>query len=368
MEFIYDEEKLKENYNNISLYGPIFYPMKANTNTMVINTLYELYRNTEGLYTKNKFLISNMLHYEKLKKLNIPEDYIGLMNPLLSDDEIKRLYDSNVRFFVFDNIKKYKTFIKYANLQDTIIIFKLSIESIYPGIHSNLGINKKELEDILKSNHLICRDKTHIGISIYFNQEVKDKYPNSQYIRKAINYINKLKYINELNFLEIGGLIDIKNDIQYFNNVCNKNGLKIILEPGRELLQDVMISKTDIIRIANSNITLKDGIYTGMLDCILYKKKFDIDIIFNNTIYPLYRTRQSTEQIEVHLFGGSADSADKLGIYYINNKDYKELIITPVKLLSAIIRNTGSYFEEFITTYNGEIKSITTMKGKSYEI
>ena len=92
MKFIIDKKKIKANYKKYSQYGRVFYPVKANSNKEIIKIVKEL------LSSEDRFYISNISQITP--EMN---GCLALMNPLMSDDNIEKLYKQGCNFFVFDD-------------------------------------------------------------------------------------------------------------------------------------------------------------------------------------------------------------------------------------------------------------------------
>lgn len=319
MKFIIDKEKIKENFNKYSKYGRVFYPVKANSSEIIIDTLCDLLRN------EDRFFISNLNQIKQGMK-----NKLALMNPLISNDDIKKLYDKGCRFFVFDDFEKLTIFLSYAKLEETEIAIRISTMVIFPEVITNLGTDIKSAKKMLN----IIKSAKQIGLQFYLNPELKKNCKTC-----LIDMLNILP-VENIDFISIGGIPDFDKNIKIIKEYQNKYNIKdIIFEPGKGLVESGMSLETEIIRINNNIITIKNGIYSGFLDILLYQKKFEIYIDDN-----LLTAQPDDKKKKIYLFGGSADSADKLGTYYIDDID----ISINSKVL---IKNIGSYFQEFLMNY-----------------
>lgn len=336
---IYDKNKLKENVNYYKNIGNIYYPVKANSNHLVLKTLNEIFN------MEDKFFISYIHHFEKLKELNIDSSYISLMNPLLSFNDYQYLYNQGVRSFTFDNFNIFKAALQYFDLDKTEWIFRLNLNEIYPSFISNIGCS---FDEILEMINML--NNTNIGISFYINEYIKKLDKKAL---KEILFFIKGK-VTGIKFISIGGISDIsKNDIDLIKQIkIDMNLEKIIVEPGKGLVYNAFSLKTDIIKRSiykNYDIlTLETGIYNGLLDIVLKNKRFNLSI-YNDKLIPLSKNNWGIKRL-LYIFGGSSDSSDFLGMYYIDEKNYKNIGNT------IIISNCGSYFEEFIMDYGKDIE------------
>ena len=146
-----------------------------------------------------------------------------------------------------------------------------------------------------------------------------------------------LRYIQEnynnlgINFVSVGGLKQSK-EISKETLENFKDELKIsqiILEVGRHLVENTMAMETKIIREKTINsmktVIIKNGIYSGFFDILLYNKKFPIYLKSKNGREIKVEYEKSEESnYDFFMCGGSSDSGDKIGLMYINSK-YKNL-------------------------------------------
>lgn len=349
--FYLDKSKLIENINEYSELGNIYYPLKTNTNINLIRNLQPLVEKRDS-----GFLISSINHFEILKKLNINTSKMCFINVLAEDNTIKYLYDNGIRFFTFDNIYSVMNFEKYADLSKVKIAVRLSTIQIFNNKFTHLGAN---LEDTLKILKFLkdnnCND---YGISFYIQNNLKKE---NGVLEKILEFIQK-KYKNlGIDFVNIGG-IDKAEKINriILEDLKKELGIKQInLEVGKYLVENTVELETKIIRekLVNNikTVIIKNGIYSGFFDILLYDKKFsmylknkqdeEIKIKFEKT---------EDEDSEFMICGGSSDSGDKIGVAYINSK-YKNELKVGAKIL---IKDVGAYFEEFFMPYSSDLKKV----------
>lgn len=348
--FYLKKRKLIENFNNFSVLGDVYYPLKTNSNRQVIKTLHSLMNKKE-----NGFLISSIYHFEILKKENINPLKMCFINVLAEDDTVKYLYDNGVRFFTFDNLNSVINFSKYANLSEVKIAIRLSTTQVFSNKFTHLGGNIKECKEMLEFLKNKCRD---YGISFYIQNNLKTEY---DVLRKILEYIQENYNYLGINFVSIGGLNESKNIskemLENFKNKLNIN--KIILEVGRYLVEDTIEIETRIIRektVENiKTVIIKNGIYSGFFDVLLYNRKFPIYLKSKNDgNIKIKYTKSEVNDFEFYMCGGSSDSGDKIGVMYIDSK-YKDELKKGAKL---IVKNVGAYFEEFFMPYSNDLKKI----------
>lgn len=333
------KNKIKENFKKFNNIGTLNYPLKANSNKNIINILNNVFE------YNNKFLISCIDDYKILKSENIPVCKMSLINPFISEKDIKYLYKKGLRDFVFEDLESIKKFEKYANLKEVNISIRLSISEIF-NIYTFIGCDLKNCIKIL--NYLKGYNK--IGISFYLIPEFKNK----QSMIKALNYI-KYNFSNYIDFISIGGIRHnnlTKKIIDLYKNEINLSEIKI--EPGQELLKGSMVLKSKIIKYKDINNTktliISNGIYSGFLDKIFYDKKFYFFIKYKNKKVKIFNKNKNLETI--YICGSSSYSNDCIGKYYIKSSDIDKLRKTKY----IYVKNVDSYFSDFFVKCSKNIR------------
>lgn len=349
LKFYFNKNKLIENYNKFSKDGDIYYPLKTNSNENLIKALRILLNNAN-----NGYLISSLYHFELLKKLGINPNQMCFINVLVEKETIRYLYDNGVRFFTFDCLKSLGEFVEYANLREVKIAIRLSTMQIYKDKFTHLGA---ELEETLRMIEFLKRNgSSNYGISFYIQKNIKTE---NNVFENILQYIQEKYSDSNLKFVSIGG-INTEINHKVLDDLKSKLKIEqIILEVGRYLVEDTIESETRIIRdkmIGNTKtIVIKNGIYSGFFDILLYNKRFQLYLkTENNEEIKFEYEKSQTADYEVYICGGSSDSGDKIGIMYIDSA-YKDELITGRKI---IIKDVGAYFEEFFMPYSKDLRKV----------
>lgn len=348
--FYFNKNKLIENFKSFSELSNVYYPLKTNSNEKIIKTLHSLIDKSN-----NGYLISSIYHFQILQKLNINPLKMCCINVLAEDDTIKYLYDSGVRFFTFDNINSLSNFSKYADLTKVKIAIRLSTMQLFDNNYTHLGACFEECLEMFELLKNKCND---YGISFYIQKNLKKE---DNVLEKMFKHIQENYNNLGINFVSIGGVEQrkkIKKEI--LENFKENFKIKqMILEVGRYLVEDTIEMETRIIREKTINnrktVIIKNGIYSGFFDILLYNKKFPIYLKSKNygEIKVEYE-KSKTNDYEFFMCGGSSDSGDKIGTMYINSKYKNELKIGA----KFIIKDVGAYFEEFFMPYSNDLKKI----------
>lgn len=350
IKFYFNKNKLIENFNDFCKLGDIYYPLKTNSNKIIIETLKPM-MNKEN----NGYLISSIYHFKILQKENVNPLKMCCINVLAEDETIKYLYNNGVRFFTFDNLNSVINFAQYADLSKVKIAVRLSTTQVFNEKFTHLGGDMQECKKMLEFLRNKCNN---YGISFYIQNSIKKE---NDVLEKILEYIQEKYKDFGINFVSIGGLNKSKEiNKEILVNFKNKLNLKqIILEVGRYLVEDTIEMETRIIRektVENmKTVIIKNGIYSGFFDILLYNKKFSIYLITkNNEEVKVEYEKSEINDYEFYMCGGSSDSGDKIGLMYINSK-YKEELTTGAKFC---IKNVGAYFEEFFMPYSNDLKKV----------
>ena len=349
--FYFNKNKLIQNFNDFRELGNVYYPLKTNSNEVITKTLQPLMEKGN-----NGFLISSIYHFEKLQKENVNPLKICFINVLAENNTVKYVYDSGVRFFTFDNLNAVIEFSEYADLSKVKIAIRLSTMQVFKDKYTHLGA---DLDETLKIFTFLKNSKCNdYGISFYIQNNLKAE---DNVLEKILKYIQENYNNLKINFVSIGGIKQSKEiSKELLENLKNELQIRqIILEVGRFLVEDTMKMETKIIREKTINnkktVIIKNGIYSGFFDVLLYNKKF-----------PIYLKSKSDGEIKVgyensevndyefFMCGGSSDSGDKIGLMYINSK-YKNELTVGAKFL---VKNVGAYFEEFFMPYSNDLKKV----------
>lgn len=348
--FYFNKEKLIKNFNEYRKLGNIYYPLKTNSNKVVLNSLEPLINNGN-----HGFLISSISNFELLKAKNIDLSKICFINVLAEKNTVKHLYESGITFFTFDNMTSLVDFSKYADLSKVKIAIRLSTMEIFKDKFIHLGASLKEALEMLMFLKDKCRN---YGLAFYMQNDLKTE---ENVLEKVLKFIEENFNATELKFISIGGL---KQSSTIDNTLLEliKERLKLkelILEVGRYLVEETIEMETRIIReleIGNlKTIIIKNGIYSGFFDILRYNRKFEIYFKSNSDgEIKLEHEKSSTSDYEFYMCGGSADSGDKIGKMYISSK-YKDELTVGGKF---VVKNVGAYFEEFFLPYSQDLTKI----------
>jgi len=348
--FYVDRNKIIHNFREFNKFGNVYYPLKANSNEIILKILKPLINEIN-----NGFLISYISHYEALKEIGVNPNKMCLINVLAEKESVKYLYKEGVRYFTFDNLDSLKDFAEYADLNETKIVFRLSSTEVFNDKFIHLGCNTDECKEMISYLKGKC---ANYGISFYIQKEIKLE---NKSLEKMLEYIdNNFKGL-DVSFINIAGLkqyYEVNGDS--IKDVKKKMKLKeVILEPGKHLIGEAIDMETRIIKtkaIKNKAVVvIKNGIFSGFFDTVLYDEQFELYLKSreDGNIRITYEKIKDTD-FEFVLCGGALDSKDILGTMYIDDK-YKNELVVGSKIYA---KSVGSYFEEFFMPAGGDLNKV----------
>lgn len=340
MQFCISEKTLAENFEKMSNLGNVYYPLKTNSNPQILKLIKPLVCEKSG-----GFLISSFRHFSVLKKLGVNEQKMAFINVCADEKTVKKLYQKNIRFFVFDDMSELEKFASYADKTTSKVCVRISVCDAFDCDFSHLGASLEmatKMLDFLKNNGFLY------GISFYLHKKLKF-LDNS--IQIMLDYISKNFMGYDIKFLNIGGIFENTNGIlnkfvEIKKQLCID---EINLEPGTKLVENCVDLYSKILRVKRLKnsicLVVKNGIYSGFFDSVLYGKKFDI-FLANSQMTPLKKNKTNGD-ICVKIFGATSDSDDFVGEYYLQKSDAEKLTTCDY----IYIKNCGAYFEELFVDY-----------------
>jgi len=346
---------LKENYSEFLKFGKIYFPVKTNHNKYILKTLKKLGAGFE---------CDSIDHIKKIySRKNAGE--IIYSNVAKTKQDIEWAIKRKINFFTVDDEETLKYIIqlakkyKFKNLKINVRInvydmFRKEFEAKSTQ-DSRLGASVntcKKLLEIINQEKYINISK---GISFYVQTEVHDKEDIlivvSKYLAEHFSKEDSIDWIN------IGGGSSIerleKSKEEMFKNLSSLNVNKIILEPGRFMVDKVEDAIIPINRIIKTDlnggeyvVSMAIGLYHGLFDYKLHNRKFNFFIKTDKeeTLLELYDGIGE----KMVLRGPTADSSDLLGIYKMPNCEIDENT-------AILVKNVGAYVEVFHSDFSGKV-------------
>lgn len=354
-----DKQKLEQNYASYCALGSVFFPLKANASPFVLGVLAQNLKQ----HPSNGFLISCKWHYELLAKLGVNVESIALMNVLASKQTIGFLVQKGITKFAFDETNKLKWFLSAFYGKKFEIALRISIAEAF-NVESHLGASIDQAKQMLT---LLKGTSHRIGLSFYLNSDVST-LPDA--LQKMVAFLCEHFASYEIQFVSVGGIKGAESVDASALKMCKKT-LKleqIVLEPGGFLVGDAVTLQTKIIKTGVSLQThyavIANGLYSGFFDKVLLNKEFCFALKQGDDTIVLQKHATNADDVLIKLFGGSSDSADKLGQYYLP-KSKMHLVQVGEALF---VKNVGGYFDVLYMSYCSDLEFEYKLAGESYEV
>ena len=345
--FYLNINKLQDNYKKFSNIGQVYYPVKSNSNEVIIKELEKLGCN---------FLITYVSHLKKLTSLGIKPDRCFVSSVLMSESDTRYLYDNGVRSFTFDNIESLKAFLSYADNNEVKVALRINIGEVFD-VFSHLGATSNEIDEMID----ILNDAgvRNYGISFYLQKEL---FLNNDPLHDMIAFLIKNFSSRGLSFIDIGGGLEPEQiDKEKLLASLSSIGVsEIIIEPGRYLVGNAGYMETEVIRKKFDNVfILQNGIYSGLIDAKLVGKRYYLSIVTHDKVIPLSKEKDNDKKCEITFCGSSNDSIDIIGTYYV---DEEELNLIGEKT-TVIVNDALCYVEELFIPLGGEFDIVYHVVG-----
>lgn len=341
---IVDTDIVKNNFNalkNRFKASNIFYAIKANPGDQIINMLKD---------NGSSFDVASIYEIEQCLNLGISPDRLSFGNTIKKSKDIKLAYEKGIKIFAFDSILELEKIAKYA--PKSKVFCRILIENtnaMWP-LSKKFGCNYKLAVDLLKKAKEL--DLVPWGLSFHVGSQQTSIEAWNEAFRLS-NYVYKEleKCGIELSIINTGGGLPAFNyDYklatldQYIDQImlCKDKYFKntkveLLIEPGRFLVADAGILKTEVILISKKSnsdkkmwVYLDVGVFRGLIETLGESIKYKI--------IPENDNLKNDKLMLVNLAGPTCDSMD---IMYQNTDYYlpESLKITD-KLL---VLSTGAY-------------------------
>lgn len=301
--YIFNEKKFKELLLQYKHFGEVFYPIKANDNSLIIERI---------IGEDCAFEVDSIEHIKLLIEVyHVQPDKIIYSFPLKKSYDIVKASELGVTKFVVDCIEEYNNIRAHANT--AVYLLRINANSVVGGLNpmqDKWGFTIADIEDTYKI--ITANNDKVFGISFYLSAEI-NSLDNFIRVFNAIESLN----IRNIEVVDIGGgvsvemLKELESQLKSFKQHIGFT--RLIIEPGRNLLDPCIDLVVSVIarRPANDgkNILFIDaGIYNGLLDVIIKKKRFDI-----------VEERENVMKSRFYVCGFSSDVSDLIGEYELNS-------------------------------------------------
>ena len=359
--FVYDEDLISENYNQIkNVFAQekrnVFYSVKANSSLSILKLLYDL-----GC----GFDIVSMGELDRVLKIGADPKKIIYSGVGKSEDDIKRsievgIYCINVESFSeLERINKISS--KLKKIAPVAIRINPNIDSgsheyISTGLEeTKFGINLKSMMDAF----VYANEQKHIellGIDYHIGSQIESVEPFLKAISSVAQIIEELKNKNiHIQLIDMGGGLGISysnekiptlNEFGQAINIAIKDNhldnYNIILELGRSIVGNsgFLVTKVEYIKKdSEKNYVIVDAGMDNLIRPALYGAIHKIECVS--------KKRDNKEELLCDVVGPVCECADFLG------KDIK-LKVEQDDII--IVYSCGAYAASMASNYNTRLK------------
>lgn len=212
-----------------------------------------------------------------LKNLNCPER-VWFFAQAWNSQELDILFKSNISKFIVDNKDDLKILIEYINDNDKeislLLRMKLKEHTIHTGKHYVYGMYSSKINSLIP---ILKTNKNIVSLGIHFHRKTQNVSEWS--IKSELKETISTQNLSRIDFINIGGGIpaQYKNyNVSVIENIfkkisdcrkwLKKQGIKVIIEPGRYIAAPSIVLETNIKAIYNNNIIIDCSVYNAAMD------------------------------------------------------------------------------------------------------
>jgi ornithine decarboxylase len=200
--------------------------------------------------------------------------------------QIKSLLDMGITKFVVDNENDLKKLLEEGRkIGRTIDIFlraKVREHTIYTGKYFVFGFSKEDLNRIIKE----LKKENFVNINIHFHRKTQNV--GEWFLEEDFNEILEEENRKVVKSVDIGGGIPIEyvnskpninailEKIKNFKEFLNRNGINLVIEPGRFLAAPSVMLETEIINVYGNTIVVDASLFNGAMDVYLLGYRFPV--------------------------------------------------------------------------------------------
>lgn len=341
---VVDTDIVKEKFNALKKKfkaSNIFYAIKANPGNPIIDILKD-----QG----SSFDVASIYEIEQCLNLGVSPDRLSFGNTIKKAKDIELAYKKGIRIFAFDSILELEKIALYAPKSKVFCRILIENKNAMWPLSKKFGCDYILAVELLKKakelNLIPWGVSFHVGSQQTSIEAWEEAFLLSSYIYKELE-----KCDIELFIINTGGGLPAFNyDYnlatleQYIDKImlCKENYFKntkieLLIEPGRFLVADAGILKTEVVLISKKNETDKKnwvyldvGVFRGLIETLGESIKYKI--------IPEDNTLNNGALMLVNLAGPTCDSMD---IMYQDTDYYlPENLKISDKLL---VLSTGAY-------------------------
>lgn len=331
--YLFDKERFTELLQAYQQMGDVYYPIKANDDDLIVNTVINL---------SCCFEVDSIEHIRSLVKVKeVEASRILYSYPIREEKDIIEAVQLGIKKFVVDSKDEYTLITKH--LDDGAFFVRLNTVGI---LGSDLPPHRNKWGlSISKAKELIVRIRNDgnkvLGISFYLFEDIAKPKSLKGILEKICENFSgfHLEYLNIGGGFSVQRLTEVKKLLDKTKSAIGAK--KIIIEPGKPLLDpciDMVVSVMAIKKIGTSKLVfINAGIYSGLIDVVIKGRHFEIcDLTVKN----------GDKKETTLVCGSSSDVSDFLGEYELRS----DLAVRD----QLLIRECGGYSTVMQTNFYGK--------------
>jgi len=350
--FIIDHDKIRENYREFKENLPkvqAYYAVKANSNPLIIKTLYE-----EGASFDVASMPEFLLVYENIKNMPEKERQDWIWDKIIYANTIKPIetlqaLDKYKPLVTYDNVEELKKIKEHAPNAGLCLRIRVPNTGSMVELSSKFGALPGEAVDLIEEAFKIGLIVE--GISFHVGSQCTnfENYVQALQLSSSIIKEVDLRVGKKINILDIGGGFPVRynNKVKTFKTLSKKltteikrlfpPEMEILSEPGRFMIATACILVAKVIGKANRDgkpcYYINDGVYHT------YSGQ-----IFDHCVYPVKAIKEGEPQISA-VFGPTCDALDTITL---------AAELPELELLDFVYsENIGAYSHASSTFFNG---------------
>lgn len=194
-----------------------------------------------------------------------------------SESDVKALFSIGISKFVIDNEKDLKTLTGFLgkNRKNAWVLLRMRLKenTIYTGKHFVFGMTSEEIN---KNILILSKNPAVEKLGIHFHRKTQNTSEWS--LREELTDSLDEETWKAISLINIGGglpsiynnskpeLRSIFKKLKALKIWLNKNGIKVIIEPGRFIAAPAVTLEAEIKSISENNITIDCSVYNCAMD------------------------------------------------------------------------------------------------------
>ncbi|MEK6917313.1 MAG: decarboxylase [Nanoarchaeota archaeon] len=261
--FVISKKKVLEQYNIMKKYADIVsYSHKTNIDIGKI-----LENNADSMFSIHT--LESLTELKGHKK-------VWFFSQAWCDEDIGLLFEKGVNKFVVDNDTDLKVLLDYIKKNNKkiwlLLRMRLQEHTVHTGKHYVYGFYSSRVNDLLPE---LRKNKNIEKLGIHFHRKTQNvsEWGLKEELEGTIKHWGKIDLVNiggglpaEYKNFRQSVLKSIFEKITELKKWLNKQGIKMIIEPGRFIAASPVKLETEILNVIDNNIIINCSVYNSAMD------------------------------------------------------------------------------------------------------